>query len=41
MVQAVRYLLRHLQGDESAPRPPLLEVFTAEPNGDGEVPEAA
>ena len=27
MVKAVAYLLRHLEGDESLPKPPGLEVF--------------
>jgi two-component system, response regulator PdtaR len=31
MVMAVNYLLRHLEGDESLPRPPGLEVFEVEP----------
>ena len=40
MVNAVLYLLRHLAGDESHPRPPRLEVFD---NGDrtGALPDAA
>lgn len=41
MVQAVRYLLRHIVGDESLPRPPRLEVFDDHPNGNGALPEAA
>lgn len=31
MVRAVGYLLRHLQGDESLPKPDALEVFDAPP----------
>ncbi|MEO8115442.1 MAG: response regulator [Phenylobacterium sp.] len=38
MVQAVAYLFRHLDGDESLPRPGHLEVFS-EP-GDGLAPAA-
>ncbi|MDB5498871.1 MAG: hypothetical protein JWP28_2902, partial [Phenylobacterium sp.] len=33
MVAAVAYLLRHLEGDESLPRPPGLEVFGGAPEG--------
>lgn len=33
MVQAVRYLLGHLDGDECCPRPPQLEVFDRPPAG--------
>jgi DNA-binding response OmpR family regulator len=33
MVAAVAYLLRHLEGDESLPRPPGLEVFDGAPEG--------
>ena len=32
MVQAVDYLLHHLQGDESLPRPAALEVFDPAPD---------
>ncbi|RAK58500.1 hypothetical protein DJ021_01140 [Phenylobacterium hankyongense] len=32
MATAVRYILRHLAGDESLPRPPQLEVFVASPD---------
>ncbi|MDB5450098.1 MAG: hypothetical protein JWQ52_1226 [Phenylobacterium sp.] len=32
MVKAVRYLLRHLAGDASLPRPPQLEVFVTSPD---------
>lgn len=39
MVKAVRYLLRHLEGDESLPRPAGLEVFDDVP--DGAMPDAA
>jgi len=39
MVVAVAYLLRHLEGDESLPRPPGLEVFDGAP--DGVAPKAA
>jgi len=39
MVLAVAYLLRHLQGDESLPRPEGLEVFDRPP--DEAVPNAA
>lgn len=38
-VKAVHYLLRHLEGDESLPRPPGLEVFDGVP--DGAIPNAA
>jgi len=41
MIEAVRYLLRHIEGDESLPRPVGLEVFDDHPNGDGEMTEAA
>jgi len=41
MIGAVRYLLRHIEGDESLPRPAGLEVFDDHPNGNGAVPEAA
>lgn len=33
MVAAVDYLLRHLEGDESLPRPSGLEVFDPAPDG--------
>lgn len=36
IIAAVRYLLRHIEGDESLPRPARLEVFDDHPNGDGE-----
>ena len=39
MVEAVGYLLAHLKGDESLPRPDGLEVFDGEP--DAETPAAA
>ena len=39
MVLAVAYLLAHLNGDETHPRPPSLEVFDAKP--DETVPDAA
>ena len=39
MVLSVHYLLAHLQGDESLPRPPNLEVFSGSP--DEAVPDAA
>ncbi|HEX7946678.1 MAG TPA: hypothetical protein VF495_18560, partial [Phenylobacterium sp.] len=39
MVMAVNYLLAHLQGDESLPRPRNLEVFGGAP--DEAVPDAA
>jgi DNA-binding response OmpR family regulator len=39
MVEAVRYLLGHLAGDETLPRPDRLEVFDGSENG--AVPEAA
>ena len=39
MVLAVTYLLAHLKGDETRPRPPALEVFDREPGG--AVPDAA
>ena len=32
MVNAVAYLLRHLKGDETFPRPPGLEVFDTKPD---------
>jgi two-component system, response regulator PdtaR len=41
MVKAVAYLLRHIAGDESLPRPQRLEVFDDQPNGNGALPEAA
>jgi DNA-binding response OmpR family regulator len=41
MIGAVRYLLRHIAGDESLPRPTRLEVFDDPPNGNGVLPEAA
>jgi DNA-binding response OmpR family regulator len=39
MVQAVAYLLGHLRGDETLPRPPGLEVFDKTP--DASLPDAA
>ncbi|HEX4710229.1 response regulator [Phenylobacterium sp.] len=39
MVAAVAYLLRRLEGDESLPRPPGLEVFDVAP--DGQAPRVA
>jgi DNA-binding response OmpR family regulator len=39
MVLAVNYLLAHLKGDETQPRPPSLEVFDGEP--EALVPDAA
>jgi len=39
MVLAVAYLLAHLDGDETRPRPSSLEVFDAKP--DETVPDAA
>lgn len=39
MVEAVGYLLRHLAGDETLPRPDRLEVFDKSENGT--MPEAA
>ena len=41
MIEAVSYLLRHMEGDDSLPRPAGLEVFDNPPNGNGAVPEAA
>ena len=38
MVVAVAYLLAHLKGDDSLPRPSMLEVFDREADG---VPDAA
>lgn len=39
MVAAVAYLMRRLEGDESLPRPPGLEVFDVAP--DGQAPRVA
>lgn len=39
MVLAVNYMLAHLKGDESLPRPPNLQVFDGAP--DESVPDAA
>lgn len=39
MVMAVTYLLAHLKGDETQPRPPGLQVFDGEP--DEAIPDAA
>ena len=39
MVEAVGYLLNHLQGDDTQTRPPRLEVFAGPP--DGLAPRAA
>jgi len=41
VIEAVRYLLRHVEGDETRARPAGLELFDHNPNGNGALPEVA